>query len=232
VSVINHISLTVSGNTVLCAGETTTLTAFGASSYMWSNNQFSSSIVTTPPASTVFTVIGADGTCLDTVLVALQVNALPSITASSASSVICAGESVSLSASGAGTYSWSSGESSAVISVSPPVNTTYTVTGTDENGCASMYTLLQVVNACVGITEPQRIVDLMQLYPNPNTGEFTIENSAEIHLKVINTLGQVVLEKDLDSGKNTIWLYEQPKGIYFVELKRAGAIKLIKIIKN
>jgi len=51
------------------------------------------------------------------------------------SNVICAGQSVTLSTSGGGTYLWSDGETTASI----PVNTpgTYTVEVTDPNGCVS-----------------------------------------------------------------------------------------------
>jgi len=47
-----------------------------------------------------------------------------------------AGESVTLTASGADIYQWSTGETGSSITVSPTENTTYSVVGTDENGCS------------------------------------------------------------------------------------------------
>lgn len=51
--------------------------------------------------------------------------------------VICPGESTTLTAQGGNDYVWNTGELLAVIDVSPAVNTTYTVTVTDANGCVS-----------------------------------------------------------------------------------------------
>lgn len=60
---------------------------------------------------------------------------------------ICLGGSVTLSASGASTYSWSNslGNGSSV-SASPTTTTTYTVTGTDANGCTDNETVAITVN--------------------------------------------------------------------------------------
>lgn len=49
---------------------------------------------------------------------------------------ICQGSNTSLTASGGGTYQWSTGATSATISVNPAVTTTYTVTVT-QAGCGS-----------------------------------------------------------------------------------------------
>lgn len=48
---------------------------------------------------------------------------------------LCAGESLTLAASGSNTYSWSTGANSSSIVVSPSANTTYTVENVDQYGC-------------------------------------------------------------------------------------------------
>ena len=77
-------------------------------------------------------------------------NALPLVTASPGTE-ICAGTSVLLTAGGAATYSWSPpGGLSAVsgnsVNASPTNSTTYTVVGTDVNGCAASATVDVDVN--------------------------------------------------------------------------------------
>jgi hypothetical protein len=47
----------------------------------------------------------------------------------------CSGVATALTATGGGTYLWSTGETTATVSVSPLVNTNYTVTVTDNNNC-------------------------------------------------------------------------------------------------
>lgn len=59
---------------------------------------------------------------------------VPSVNATSAT--ICGGTTATLVASGAANYSWSSGQNTATITVTPSVTTIYTVTGT-TNGCSN-----------------------------------------------------------------------------------------------
>jgi hypothetical protein len=63
------------------------------------------------------------------------VNALPTVTAT-ASQSICPGSSVTLSGGGASTYSWNNGITNGVA-FTPSATATYTVTGTDANGCVN-----------------------------------------------------------------------------------------------
>lgn len=78
-------------------------------------------------------------------------NALPTVTASPGEA-ICLGESVLLTASGAVTYGWSPPEGLSALSgngvnANPTTNTTYTVIGTDANGCSASATVSVNVNA-------------------------------------------------------------------------------------
>ena len=74
----------------------------------------------------------------------LTVNALPTVTAPADQSV-CAGSSVTLSGSGATSYTWNNGISNGVA-FTPSATTTYTVTGTDANGCTNTATTTVTVN--------------------------------------------------------------------------------------
>ncbi|MGA1365019.1 MAG: PA domain-containing protein, partial [Schleiferiaceae bacterium] len=78
----------------------------------------------------------------DTIMV--TVNALPTIDAG-ADVTVCAGTPVTLSASGAATYSWNNGITNGVAFI-PTATTTYTVTGTNANGCVSVDSVVVTVN--------------------------------------------------------------------------------------
>lgn len=56
------------------------------------------------------------------------------------SGVVCSGKPSTLTVSGAGTYSWSTGATGSSIVVTPTVNTTYTVTGTNGGMCSKTAT--------------------------------------------------------------------------------------------
>jgi gliding motility-associated-like protein len=127
VTVLNGPSATVTGNTLLCTGDQTTLTVSGGNTYSWSTGATTTSITLVPPSSSTFTVIAFVGNCSDTVTV--TVNVLPPPVASiTGNTSICAGSSLTLTASGGGNYSWSTGPTTSSITVSPTSTTAYTAT--------------------------------------------------------------------------------------------------------
>lgn len=130
----------------LCVGQSTTISATpsggsGTYSYTWASNPvgFSSSVASstiTPTISTTYIVTVSDGTATASASVNVGVNALPNVNAGS-NVTISSGQSTTLSASGASSFVWSNGSTSASQSVSPIVTTVYTVTGTDANSCSA-----------------------------------------------------------------------------------------------
>lgn len=141
---------TVTGNTTLCIGTGTTLTASGGSTYLWSTNEATAAISVAPLVNTPYSVTITDANgCRDTVTTAVTVNAQPN-GAITGNTAICAGASTLLTASGGGTYLWSTNETTAAITVSPAVNTTYTVTITDASGCRD--TVSSTVNIATAVS--------------------------------------------------------------------------------
>lgn len=104
----------------------------------WNNGAGTGSPVTvSPTVNTTYTVTATDDNgCTATGQVVVTVNPLPSIDAGSDQS-ICVGMPVTLSGTGGVSYSWDNGVSNGV-SFTPGLGTqTYTVTGTDANGCVN-----------------------------------------------------------------------------------------------
>ena len=147
-------TVTASGVSSICIGNSTTLNATGASTYLWDNGAGSGASVSVSPSMvTTYTVVGTDGNgCENTDQITVAVNSLPTVTASGAAT-ICEGASTTLTASGALTYLWDNGAGSgATVSVSPSVTTIYTVTGTDANGCTNMDQTSVTVNPLPTVT--------------------------------------------------------------------------------
>ncbi|MEX1190712.1 MAG: T9SS type A sorting domain-containing protein, partial [Brumimicrobium sp.] len=121
----------------------------GANSYSWDNSLGTgSSHSVSPNTTTTYTVTGTDvNNCENTDQVTITVNGLPTVLAST-DETICDGDNVAISASGANSYSWdnSLGTGSS-HSVSPNSTTTYTVTGTDGNGCENTDDVTVTVNS-------------------------------------------------------------------------------------
>jgi len=133
--IVNPLPLVSVNNPAICAGQSATLIASGAETYLWSTGATDASISASPIVSTTYTVTGVlNGCYADPVSALVTVNAIPTITINNAD--ICEGQTATLISSGAETYLWSNGATDASISVSPLASTTYTVTGVLD-GCSS-----------------------------------------------------------------------------------------------
>ena len=135
INTLPSVTVSVSAGTI-CNGESTTITASGASTYSWSNGQTGSSITVSPTTTTLFTATGTDSNgCTSSGSTTITVNALPTVEITG-TLTYCAGGSTTLTATaGLSSYLWSTGATTQSISVSTAGS--YTVTGTDSNGCSA-----------------------------------------------------------------------------------------------
>jgi gliding motility-associated-like protein len=123
--------VSITGDTDICEGESTTLTASGADGYNWPTNP----LVVSPSVTTTYSVTGTNiSGCEDSTSITVVVHQLPLVDAGT-DVHICDGDPVTLTASGATTYFWTPGGSGQAIVVAPSITTTYSVLGTDTWGC-------------------------------------------------------------------------------------------------
>ncbi|HLP54194.1 MAG TPA: T9SS type A sorting domain-containing protein [Fluviicola sp.] len=127
-------------------GSSVTLTGSGATTYSWDNG-VTDNVAFSPTTTTTYMVTGTDTNgCENTDQVTVTVNALPTVVANTTDNSICAGESVTLTGSGASSYTWDNGVTDGVATT-PSTTTTYTVTGTDGNGCENTDAITVTVNS-------------------------------------------------------------------------------------
>jgi gliding motility-associated-like protein len=143
-----NMTITVNSPTI-CVGQSATLTATGGTTYSWNTGSTSNPLVVSPTTTTSYTVTGTTGGCSGTTVATVTVNSIPTVT--STNSTICNGQTTSLVAGGATTYSWNTGSTSSNLTITPTTTTTYTVTGT-TSGCSNTVTGTVTVNALPTIT--------------------------------------------------------------------------------
>ena len=132
----------------ICFGDSTFITASGASSYTW-NPQFTNGSSVKPTTNQAYSVTATDlNSCVNTSTVEITVNSLPTLTLTSSIPESCSLQSTTLTVTGASTYSWIGSIASSSIIVSPAIQTTYTVFGTDLNGCSNLGAITQSVIPC------------------------------------------------------------------------------------
>jgi gliding motility-associated-like protein len=134
VSVIG-VGLTVTGNNSICLGQSTTLTVSGSTSYTWSTGSTNATINVSPTNTTSYTVSSIVGSCSNTAVYPVSVTPPPTLTVSG--TPYCAGQTTTVTAIGASSYTWSTGSTTNSIVVSPLGNTTYTVVGSSIPSCTS-----------------------------------------------------------------------------------------------
>ena len=128
----------------VCVGNSVILTGNGGVSYVW-NNGISNGVAFTPVATTTYTVTGTDANgCQNTDQVTVTVNSLPTINAG-ADQVICEAQATTLTGSGGISYTWNNSVTNSVP-FTPAASGTYTVTGTDANGCTNTDQVLVTIS--------------------------------------------------------------------------------------
>ncbi|HEX7415048.1 MAG TPA: gliding motility-associated C-terminal domain-containing protein, partial [Bacteroidia bacterium] len=143
------ITINSSTGASVCIGGATTLTALNAQTYTWDNGTISNTNAVNPTINpTTYTVVGTDANgCIGVAMQSITVNSLPTVNINPSSLAVCTGNSATLTAIGAQTYTWDSGSTANPLLVNPTTNpTTYTVTGTDANGCIGTATQSITVN--------------------------------------------------------------------------------------
>lgn len=152
------------GAPAVCLGSGTTITAGGATNYtLMPGGSTTNPFPVTPGGNTTYTITGETGGCVSTQTVDVTVNPLPTITLGAAPSSLCSGQTTTLTAGGATTYTWSAnagGGNTSPVSVTPGASDTYTVTGTDNNGCVNAQTITVNVGggATIGIATSSNTV--------------------------------------------------------------------------
>ncbi|MCB0408782.1 MAG: gliding motility-associated C-terminal domain-containing protein, partial [Flavobacteriales bacterium] len=174
-------SVSFSGDSVICNGESTTLTASGGTAYLWSTSSNSNTITVSPTNTTNYSVIVTDANnCENTGSITVTVNSLPNVTISGTDS-ICEGSSTALTATGASSYVWNTTETTPSIDVTPSSNTSYSVEGTDVNGCMnnSQVTVSILPKPIATITGDNNMCDGADLILQASGGSSYVWNTTE-----------------------------------------------------
>jgi hypothetical protein len=156
---------------------------------------------------------------------------LPTLSVTASADTICSGGNVVLNALGNSTsYLWSSNAGNATtstVSVSPANTATYVVTGT-LNGCSDTRSINVVVKNCT--TVPSYNPAGFSVYPNPATDKFFIESAKSGKVQIMNLVGEMVLERAINSGLTEIGTGSLPAGAYELSIELGGENKRVKFV--
>jgi hypothetical protein len=233
----------ISGAATICEGDFITLTASGANTYSWSTAATGSAVSISPGVTSTFSVYGTNAAgCTSTATTVVTVNPMPVLNITAGDTTVCANEEIVLTASGGSAYSWfPGGQSGTTVTFTPAVPTTYTVVGTDDNGCQNAVLFAVMVEECTGLGETGTGLPAISIFPNPTDGNLFLLNETRVPevvtLFLLDVTGKVLFSKvawfDATHRMNDLQLGNLNRGIYFVKIISEKAAPLvIKVMKE
>lgn len=220
---------TISVNSgTICNSQSFTLIPNGANTYTISGGN----IIVSPSITTSYSVTGTSTAgCISAsaavATVSVNQNPILSITGNT---LLCTGETGTITVSGANAYAWSNGATSTSITINNTPNTyNYTVTGTGTNSCTASTTVQVLINACTSIAQNQN--KYLDIYPNPASSLLNISaNDPAIGktLKIFDAQSKLIQVLVIKTN-NVLQLSDWAKGIYLIQVSELGISKRIVI---
>ena len=221
VNVVNIPTISVNSPTT-CSGSSVLITASGAVNYTWSTGALTSTIAVSPTIATIYTVTGTNGNNCNSINTStVLITPSPTLSINSNSFNVCGGSNATIIATGGvGTFSWSTGSTSSVITTSVSGVYNVTITGvcgtavqsaTVTSGAAPIFT---IVPSSSVICNSQSVT----LNTSGSTGTFVWSNGATntpsistnipgIYTATLtNSCGTAVYSVNLINGTSTVGL--------------------------
>ena len=236
----NSINYSISPDTNICTGDSITLTAAGATNYMWSTGDSVSSISVSPDSSQTFSVfLSNQSYCWEaaTVDIFVSQNAQAGCWAdltnpSDGDTILFVNTSTN-----AVSYYWDFGDSTMSAEKNPRHLFTSegnkTVMLVAFNSCSSDTFYLTIT--ITGENEISIQNSEFTIFPNPNSGKFTIsfpfsDFKLSSSIKIYNILGGQIFQSSIKRQQVSFDLSDKPKGIYFMNIQLNENIYSQKII--
>ncbi len=219
-------TITVNSGSI-CSGTSFTMSPSGASTYTFQGG----SAIVSPTINTSYTVAGTSSVgCVSnsSAISNVTVNPIPIISVTTSNTLLCVGQTATLTGNGASSYTWNPGGVGTSITVSPTITSTYTISGTNVNGCMNSTSFMQNVSGCVGLNNLANENWAFLIWPNPNNGILNVKGKIDFKIQVYNLLGLLVYETKIENEITEIDLSKENSGIFFI---RIGSLTK-KIIKE
>jgi len=217
----------------VCSGAQFNFTVSGAKTYQYETGF--ASVTQTVPGLYNYTVVGtaANGCKSAPATSSLVVHSLPTITAVANRTLICKGETSTLTAGGGTAYVWTHTTSAShTLVVNPIVLNSYSVTGTDVNGCVSGKLVTVSVSACTDLSANDPLVKFLSVYPNPSNDQFTIESRVPVEYVIYDVTGKIVQRGTAEANEKKQISQQLPPGQYLLRAVSPDMQQNLILIKN
>ncbi len=240
-----------SGTNPMCSGSSATFTATPGNegttpAYQWQVNTVNagsdSPIFTTSTLSTgqiVTCILTSNALCVSSTTatstgIGMTVDPPITVSANATPTLICAGSSSTIAASGALSYAWEPGTLSGISQVVSPSSTSvYTVTGTSLT-CTDTATVTVSVDPCTGIAS-ENDLNNFTIGPIPVDNELIIDckKPVDIEVSVYSIEGKLLSQSVFSGGQTySVPMLDLATGVYMIRIISENNSKIFKIIKQ
>ena len=212
-------TITASGSTSFCTGDSITLTATNLGTYNWTPGGETTQSITVFNSGNYTVDITDSNTCLNNGQQTITVFSLPNVSAGSDIN-LCNGDSIQITASGASTYLWNTQSTLTDSTIANPLvfpstQTNYWVVGEDVNGCKNTDSVLIAISIA-----PIAVLSA----PSPNDTLYLLQTNGG-DIQFFSNLSSNVVSYSWNFGDgigsstlpNPIYTYTTP-GLWTVEL--------------
>jgi hypothetical protein len=229
------ILVSVTPPSTVCCLVTTTVAATasggtGNIGFQWAGGAQTPSFTTNQPVpgTIIYTVtVKDDVNCTETRTTQVTYVALPSMTVTSYT--VCPKTKLTLTATGALSYSWSpGGNTTPTVSGTYSLNTTYTITGTGTNSCTSTTTAQVKMQNCTGTDDVTE--QAFSIFPNPCANTLRVSSGAGALITITSVDGKVITIRKMQ-GEGEIDLSSEAPGIYIVFFQSRTTLMHLKLVK-
>jgi len=237
-NILQEPTISISGDSILCFGDTSVVSAIGGLNYLWNNGDTSNTTTSLAFNSFFLSAIGTDSNgCQNIDSIFVTVNDLPQVTIN-APDTLCSDSLTTINViSSANQFLWNNNNTNAFIEIGPFNNgddPSYFVTVTDSNGCYNSDSTIIIIENC-DVSEVHNLNNMeVSVYPNPNNGYFTIELdnhlNEEIDITFISPLGQIVNQQKFNSNIINFSAPYLSSGIYSLIIKSKNQYLIKKVV--
>ena len=237
-NILQEPTISISGDSILCFGDTSVVSAIGGLNYLWNNGDTSNTTTSLAFNSFFLSAIGTDSNgCQNIDSIFVTVNDLPQVTIN-APDTLCSDSLTTINViSSANQFLWNNNNTNAFIEIGPFNNgddPSYFVTATDSNGCYNSDSTVIIIENC-DVSEVHDLNNMeVTVYPNPNNGFFTIELNnhlnEEIDITFISPLGQIVNQQKFNSNIINFSAPYLSSGIYSLIIKSKNQYLIKKVV--
>jgi hypothetical protein len=224
------------GSMSICAGNSATLNASGATLYSWNTSATTQSIMITPTVSTTYVVVGtAANNCTTSAQITITVNPRPNVSLSAASNTAClnSGPVALIGSPSGGVYS---GANVSGSNLNPTATGTFmpTYSYTNAAGCTNTAVTSVVVYICTDIVSQSARSTYLKVYPNPNFGTFTVETGNDLKktIELTDVTGRIVRSEITSNDIIHMNITELANGLYQMSIRSENGIDIIKVVKQ